>query len=100
MSESPSEQIVQQAESEPCTCLTQLQSALLAENTYIETAMWMNLETQARRYTVKIPTRKFDSRNRKRAVPVSPTFCPFCGQRYTPEAPAAAIARATEASGE
>lgn len=71
----------------PCPCLEQLQVQLAEHNTYIYTALWETFSTGDRRVTVKIPTGKIDSRSRKRALPVAPHFCPFCGDPYRPEAP-------------
>lgn len=70
---------------EPCACLEKIQSDLREKNTFLETSVWENLDTGQRKVTVQMTTRKWDSRSRKRAVPIAPVFCPFCGQRYVYE---------------
>jgi hypothetical protein len=65
-----------------CDCISRLNAGLADENTVLDTVIWMDLDTQARRLTVRMPVLKRDPRSRKRPVPVAPIFCPFCGTRY------------------
>jgi hypothetical protein len=67
-----------------CACLEQINDALAeqGENTVLGTCLLMDMDTMTERVTVKIAVEKLDSRNRKPALPMIPTFCPFCSKAY------------------
>ena len=67
----------------PCECLERYQQELSDLNTYIETSLVWNSQTDTERVQIAIVTRKADPRNRKKAATMIANFCPLCGTAYT-----------------
>lgn len=69
-----------------CTCLSEINKALAEQriNTVVGDSLVLNRETGETRVVVEIAVYKRDSKLRKKANPILPIFCPFCGKRYQP----------------
>jgi len=69
-----------------CECLKQLDDCLKADpkggNTKIATGMWMNMKTGTLKALPKLLTEKRNSKDKRKAMPIQPAYCPFCGNKY------------------
>lgn len=65
-----------------CECIVKLNELWRPHGQMVDTAVWMNLETEAKTITVKIKSVVTQPKRGRRAETVMPTFCPFCGVAY------------------
>ena len=61
-----------------CDCIAKVNEALKPHNTAIDLATSINLNTGQIREFITVATRK-TSKDRKKALIVRASFCPFCG---------------------
>jgi len=72
--------------SKTCECIEETNKLLAEHNTELGFHFLMNRETGGVNQTVRLVTNIIEKKRGARPLAIVPTFCPFCGQRYAPEA--------------
>jgi len=65
-----------------CGCLDQVNKALAARNTYVETCFTMSFSTAEQGEALLLQTAKVDPRKRGKPLKVEVHYCPWCGVKY------------------
>ena len=68
-----------------CNCLEKLDKALEEKedsNTVIDKGMYVDFDNKTSFCLPVIAVHKRDSKSRKRASSITPSYCPFCGKKY------------------
>ncbi|MGO1079917.1 hypothetical protein [Inquilinus sp. CA228] len=72
-----------------CDCIDKVNELLKPRNGQLDLMFIVDRDSGAVRDVPCIQTMKLNLRGRVKPPSMAPTFCPFCGQRYQPETPAA-----------
>lgn len=69
-----------------CDCTAKVNAQLEPENTTLREVSMINMKSGAVRQSLVIATERLRSeKKRTRVKTVLPSFCPFCGARYSPQ---------------
>ena len=67
-----------------CRCIEALNQVWSEHGHMVDTALWMDLETQEQTVTVRIKSVVTQPKKGRKAEVIMPTYCPFCGVAYKP----------------
>lgn len=65
-----------------CDCKERVNEKLKDRNTRLSVSFCLSSDLSEADAMLMIQTEKLDKQKRTRAMPVIPTFCPFCGVKY------------------
>ena len=68
-----------------CDCIEKVNKLLEDKNTKLDVPIMYTIDKRFSADRVKIVTVKRDDKNRKKPIPVTPAYCPFCGNSYDAE---------------
>lgn len=65
-----------------CNCNERVNEKLKSRNTRLSFSFCLSSDLSEADSMLMIQTEKLDKASRAKAIPVIPTFCPFCGVKY------------------